>query len=75
MNEPQIDNFTQSGELQHEFTSTDALIVRKMNGKTQNNKHGAHTARFRDFGISMPDAGRERIEFKGKVQQQHVAIK
>jgi hypothetical protein len=39
-----------------------------MNGKTQNNKHGAHAARFRDFGISMPDAGRERIEFEGKVQ-------
>jgi hypothetical protein len=43
-------------------------IVRKMNGKTQNNKHREYAGRFRDFGISMPDAGRERIEFTGKVQ-------
>jgi hypothetical protein len=39
------------------------------------NTEHAHAGRFRGFGIRMPDAGRERIEFEGKVKQQHVAIK
>ncbi len=82
MNEPQIESLHKVENYNMNLLVQMHWIVRKMNGKTQNNKHGAHfSARFRDFGISMPDAGRERIKFLREKyniqdkQQQHVAIK